>query len=69
MLAWLYCAMAIHVQVSWPIFCDYTFKFQALPGQSPAIVASGLEMLCNWSQESVSCRFEKGERIFSLNTF
>lgn len=63
MLAGLYCATAIDSQASWPIFLCFHLEFQALSGQSLAIVTRALETLGNWSQESVSCRFEKGKEF------
>lgn len=44
-------------------FPVFMLEFQALAGQSPAIVTAALETLCNWSQESVSFRFEKAKEF------
>lgn len=61
--AWLYRAAAIEDQAYWPVFYAFALESQALSGQSVAIVTRALETLCNWSQKSVSCRFEKGKEF------
>lgn len=44
-------------------FYVFALEFQALSGQSLAIVTRALETLCGWSQKSVSCRFERGKEF------
>lgn len=63
MFARLYCAAAIDDQAYRKIFYVFALEFQALSGQSLAIVTRALETLCGCSQKSVSCRFERGKEF------